>query len=228
MGRQQQNSPEEYRSPEPPRLNPRTETSYRLPSLNSSGNDETIRRQRRLEELEIQEKEQELRARELDIELKTRELERQRDTVRMGMPQPLERHRDVERYDSPPTPRYGASLGVPPSPSRAPSDESSHVSDSPHQLNALHPASCTCETCKRPGPGEKSKSGWMRRLSMPIVARSGNTMKGQGHGGLMSLDGKKGASTTMLAREDGRVMSGGRMSYDASNRSVTNLALGRR
>lgn len=255
-----QRSPEGYHFPEPPRSRPELLNRQSEPLLD----DDTLRRQRRLEELEIQEKEQELRARELDIELKARELERQRDGTRMNMPQPmsresyagigagggraageLERQRDLlmrerERYDTTPTTsrqsQYGTSLNIPSS-SRTPSDESMpHTSPLPEspQLNALHPPYCTCETCKYASkatrPGEKSKGGWMRRLSMPIVAgldvkrNNNHTVKG------MSIDGKKNASTTMLAvntREDGRIVSGGRRSYDASsgisNRSVTNL-----
>lgn len=83
----------------------------------------------------------------------------------------------------------------------------------------------------------------MRRLSMPIVgnAFSSDSKKNihstvnAGKGGLMSLDGKKNASTTMLrsgASEEGRAGggAGGRRSYDPNgvgHRSVTNLGLRR-
>ncbi|KAK0193880.1 hypothetical protein F5146DRAFT_1221427 [Armillaria mellea] len=246
-----------------------TPTPISMPQPNfqthTSAHDDAVRRQRRLEELEIKEKEQTLRARELEIEYKSRELERQRDFL-MSSATALGRERDgyVSEDRSPsnhgreserqardslsrsrddvrteiPRPLYANSL-APPSSTRnlgSSSEENGRPERSGQSLNQLHPAYCTCDTCKNSKsggttsrPGEKSKGGWMRRLSMPIVAgnafldakRHGGTTKG-----LMSLDGKKMASTTMLAHEDGRLAAGGRRSYDASgisNRSVTNL-----
>ncbi|PBL03505.1 hypothetical protein ARMGADRAFT_1157610 [Armillaria gallica] len=247
-----------------------TPTPISMPQPNfqthTSAHDDAVRRQRRLEELEIKEKEQKLRARELEIEFKSRELERQRDFL-MSSSTALGRDRDAYASEdrSPsshgreserqardslsrsrddvrteiPRPPYANSL-APPSSTRTlggSSEENGRPERPGQSLNQLHPAYCTCDTCKNSKsgrttsrPGEKSKGGWMRRLSMPIVAgnafldakRHGGTMKG----GLTSLDGKKMASTTMLAHEDGRLAAGGRRSYDASgisNRSVTNL-----
>ncbi|KAK0469668.1 uncharacterized protein EV420DRAFT_55600 [Desarmillaria tabescens] len=245
-----------------------TPTSMPQPNLqtHTAAHDDAVRRQQRLEELEIKEKEQKLRARELEIELKSRELERQRDFLmssstalgrnrdgyisedrslsghgrdsdRQARDTSLSRSRDDVRNEIP-RPPHANSLAPPSTRTLGSSSEENGNSDrSGQSLNQLHPPYCTCDTCKnsRYGgttsrPGEKSKGGWMRRLSMPIVAgnafldakRHGGTMKR----GLMSLDGKKNASTTILAQEDGRLTTGGRRSYDASgisNRSVTNL-----
>ncbi|KAJ8072420.1 hypothetical protein PM082_015979 [Marasmius tenuissimus] len=76
------------------------------------------------------------------------------------------------------------------------------------------------------------KKGWMRRLSMPIVAgnaflegkkHSSNNSYGGNKGGLLSLDSKRNGSNTHLSRvsEDGRVNYG--LGSGISNRSVTNL-----
>ncbi|KAE9400170.1 hypothetical protein BT96DRAFT_919580 [Gymnopus androsaceus JB14] len=123
-----------------------------------------------------------------------------------------------------------------------------------------HAPYCGCENCSaakykltssspvasplRSGVKDKPK-GWMRRLSMPIVAgnpfldSSKRNNSKDSSSGLMSLDSKKNGSTTGLGMgvrnntvmEDGRfgAMSG-RRSYDAggiSNRSMTNLGLKR-
>ncbi|KAK0204886.1 hypothetical protein DFS33DRAFT_706109 [Desarmillaria ectypa] len=235
--------------------------------VHTSSHDDAVRRQRRLEELEIKEKEQKLRARELEIELKSRELERQRDfktssSTALGSDRDgyasedrsLSSHgRDSDRQMrdiSLPCSRDDVRTEIlrpprtnslaPPASTRtlgSSSEENGHPERSGQSLNQLHPPYCTCDTCKNSKssgttsrPGEKSKGGWMRRLSMPIVA--GNAFLdakrhgGMTKGGLTSLDGKKNASTTMLAQEDGRLAAGGRRSYDASgisNRSVTNL-----
>ncbi|KAF8349149.1 hypothetical protein F5887DRAFT_879514 [Amanita rubescens] len=98
----------------------------------------------------------------------------------------------------------------------------------------------TLRPSKRSGTGEKSKVGWMRRLSMPVVmghalnldssSSSGTGLytlgAGIGHappqsrGALFSLDGKRNASATNLrvpgvsVREDGKLT--GRRSYEAN------------
>ncbi|KAG7451202.1 uncharacterized protein BT62DRAFT_926854, partial [Guyanagaster necrorhizus] len=153
--------------------------------IHATALDDALRRQRRLEELEIKEKEQTLRARELEIEFKSQELERQRDFLMSN---------DANSLAPPASTRT----------LRSSSEENSYPERSGQSLNQLHPAHCTCDTCKNSKsgsiptrPGEKSKGGWMRRLSMPIVAgnafldakRYGGSMKG----GLTSLDSKKNA-----------------------------------
>ncbi|KAK7050936.1 hypothetical protein VNI00_005048 [Paramarasmius palmivorus] len=90
-----------------------------------------------------------------------------------------------------------------------------------------------------PPSATREKKGWMRRLSMPIVAgnpftdskkHSSNHSYG-GKGGLLSLDSRKNGSTTAFSKgdmigEDGRMVGGARR-YDIgsgiSNRSVTNF-----
>jgi len=85
-------------------------------------------------------------------------------------------------------------------------------------------------------PVEKSKPGWIRRLSMDVGnAFNLDSKKGignipigsnQGRSGMFSMDGKKNVSNTAL-----RVQEDGRRSYEASgisNRSMTNLGIGRR
>ncbi|KIY64164.1 hypothetical protein CYLTODRAFT_493329 [Cylindrobasidium torrendii FP15055 ss-10] len=208
--------------------------------------DEAARRQRRLEELEIKEKEQALKERELQLEARAREMERQRNiqmSMNASMPSSPTRYagagsRDVDdvgrngaRYDSSP---YRHSL-APPSQSnvpRSPSDESTipmPLTESPsastQHLNSLHPAYCSCETCRATSKSTK-KGGWMRRLSMPIVG------KGNGHGLGIGMDAKRNGSTTMLAVKEEPLTGTDRRSYDAgsgiSNRNVGNLAIGRR
>ncbi|THV07380.1 hypothetical protein K435DRAFT_959959 [Dendrothele bispora CBS 962.96] len=120
-----------------------------------------------------------------------------------------------------------------------------------------HAAYCECDACtasKRSynsslsssqgmNAKEKEKTkGWMRRLSMPIVAGfekksnqgiSNNSYSGKS--GLLSLDSKRNSSSTALGRngvtEDGRIgMGQARRSYDASmasSRSMTNIGITR-
>ncbi|KAF5382074.1 hypothetical protein D9615_004375 [Tricholomella constricta] len=137
----------------------------------------------------------------------------------------------------------------------------SHSPSSSHQSpQSAHAPYCGCVTCSaakyrapqtapapsdlRPPaepislrPPEKSKPGWIRRLSMPVGGAFGLDSKkgtgnfagvgsGQGRSGIFSMDGKKNASNTAL-----RMQEDGRRSYEASgisNRSMTNLGAGRR
>ncbi|GLB40409.1 hypothetical protein LshimejAT787_0802800 [Lyophyllum shimeji] len=132
------------------------------------------------------------------------------------------------------------------------SPTSSH--QSPQTQTAAHAPYCGCESCSvakyresrsppEPRPPaepialrpEKSKPGWIRRLSMDVGnAFSLDSKKGIGHiagggagsrSGVFSMDGKKNVSSTVFrVQEDGR-------SYEASgvsNRSMTNLGMGRR
>lgn len=131
-----------------------------------------------------------------------------------------------------------------------------------YQDNQPHAPYCGCETCSiakykssqassqpqdlRPPaqpitlrPAEKSKPGWIRRLSMPVgnafnldsskhSKGIGNIPNTSGKSGIFSLDGRKNISTTTLRTG---IQEDGRRSYDAaaiSNRSMTNLAGGRR
>ncbi|KAL0568800.1 hypothetical protein V5O48_013183 [Marasmius crinis-equi] len=84
-------------------------------------------------------------------------------------------------------------------------------------------------------PSPKSeRKGWMRRLSMPIVAgnaflegkkHSSNNSYGGGKGGILSLDSKKNGSSTYLKggiSEEGRVNYG--LGSGISNRSVGNVS----
>ncbi|KAJ3796876.1 hypothetical protein GGU11DRAFT_110065 [Lentinula aff. detonsa] len=146
----------------------------------------------------------------------------------------------------PPSFSYGSNAGS--TSARRDSSQNSSTSTSNHAPY------CGCENCSAskyktssplasPIRSEKEKpKGWMRRLSMPIVA--GNAFldskknKDSGHGsgkGVRSLDSKKNGSTTGLRSsitEEGRLgVVSGRRSYDAggiSNRSMTNLGLNAR
>ncbi|KAJ3714224.1 hypothetical protein C8R42DRAFT_253566 [Lentinula raphanica] len=116
-----------------------------------------------------------------------------------------------------------------------------------------HAPYCGCENCSAakyksssplasPVRMEKEKpKGWMRRLSMPIVAGNAfldskkNKDSGYGIGkGVKSLDSKKNASTTGLRTsitEEGRLGPVSGRSYDAGgigNRSMTNLGMNAR
>ncbi|RDB25837.1 hypothetical protein Hypma_006620 [Hypsizygus marmoreus] len=149
------------------------------------------------------------------------------------------------------------------SPHYSHSQYSPSASSSQQSTQAAHAPYCGCETCSaakykeyqssppadhRPPaqpitlrPAEKSKTGWMRRLSMPVgnafhldskkgigniaVVGSGG---GQGKSGFFTMDGKKNASSTALRSG---IQEDGRRSYEASgvtNRSMTNLGNGRR
>ncbi|KAF8071920.1 hypothetical protein FPV67DRAFT_906263 [Lyophyllum atratum] len=134
----------------------------------------------------------------------------------------------------------------------------SHSPPSPHQSpQTAHAPYCGCEKCSaakyrapqappdlRPPaepislrPPEKSKPGWIRRLSMPVgnafnleskkgIGNIAGVGSGPGKSGIFSMDGRKNVSSTAL-----RVQEDGRRSYEASgisNRSVTNLGAGRR
>ncbi|KAF9468037.1 hypothetical protein BDZ94DRAFT_1247023 [Collybia nuda] len=85
---------------------------------------------------------------------------------------------------------------------------------------------------------EKSKPGWIRRLSMPVgnafnlesskhskgIGSIASTTGNHGRGRIFSLDGRKNTSTTTLRTG---IQEDGRRSYDAAaigNRSMTNLA----
>ncbi|KAJ3744436.1 hypothetical protein DFH05DRAFT_1399235 [Lentinula detonsa] len=146
----------------------------------------------------------------------------------------------------PPSFSYGSNAGS--TSARRDSSQNSSTSTSNHAPY------CGCENCSAskykassplasPIRSEKEKpKGWMRRLSMPIVA--GNSFldskkhKDSGYGsgkGVRTLDSKKNGSTTGLRSsitEEGRLGAvSGRRSYDAggiSNRSMTNLGLNAR
>ncbi|KIK63027.1 hypothetical protein GYMLUDRAFT_41329 [Collybiopsis luxurians FD-317 M1] len=165
-------------------------------------------------------------------------------------------------YTSRPSSQYSAStthLVPPPSSSiyeRRSEDGGDSSSRDGSQTSATstsnHAPYCGCENCSAakykvsaspvsssPTKSDKEKTkGWMRRLSMPIVAgnafldsKKNKDSGGYGVGkGIMSLDSKKNASTTGLRNsitEDGRFGAiSGRRSYDAygaNNRSMTNL-----
>ncbi len=173
-----------------------TPTPISMPQPNfqthTSAHDDAVRRQRRLEELEIKEKEQKLRARELEIEFKSRELERQRDFL-MSSSTALGRERDgyASEDRSPnshgqeserqardsmsrsrddvrteiPRPPYANSL-VPPSSTRtlgSSSEENGRPERSGQSLNQLHPAYCTCDTCKNSQIWSNNKPSWREK-----------------------------------------------------------------
>ena len=150
---------------------------------------------------------------------------------------------------SPLRPRFSQSSSplTPPSPSRKSpqlptspdlrsaylhSNSSSHQSSQQHEDMLPHAPSCGCETCsaakyRTPSPTkplsirpvEKSKPGWIRRLSVPVGnAFNLDSKKSTGNpGGLGS--GKNGSTSsfgTTILHDD--------RSYEASvNRSITNL-----
>jgi hypothetical protein len=126
-------------------------------------------------------------------------------------------------------------------------NSSSRHSPKHHEDNSPHASSCGCETCsvvkyRTPSPAqpldlrlptkpltlrpvEKSKPGWIRRLSVPVgnafsmdSKKSLNNLRGLG-------SGKNGSTSSFgsTSHQDGR------RSYDASiNRSITNLGIGGR
>jgi hypothetical protein len=132
-------------------------------------------------------------------------------------------------------------------PTFAHSSSSSRQSSRQREEKPLHAPSCGCENCSiakyrspppvqpldlRPPtkpltlrPVEKSKPGWIRRLSVPV----GNAFSLESKKGIGGLGSGNNGSTTSLGpaiRQDGR------RSYDASamstNRSMMNLGVGAR
>ncbi|KAJ3753607.1 hypothetical protein EV360DRAFT_53188 [Lentinula raphanica] len=223
--------------------------------------DERQRHQQRpehLAELELQGRERDLRLREHEIEMRRQELERERALStphRMDTSSVPFSGRPLSQYSSasttnlvpPGSPSYGSS-NVASTSARRDSSQNSSTSISNHAPY------CGCENCSAakyksssplasPVRMEKEKpKGWMRRLSMPIVAGNAfldskkNKDSGYGIGkGVKSLDSKKNASTTGLRTsitEEGRLGPvSGRRSYDAGgigNRSMTNLGMNAR
>jgi hypothetical protein len=151
---------------------------------------------------------------------------------------------------SPPSPSTNSPHASPSPDSRTaylPFNSSSRQSSQQHEDKQPHAPSCGCETCSvvkyrtpsptrpldlRPPskpltlrPVEKSKPGWIRRLSVPVGnAFNLDSMKGIGNiGGL----GSKNGSTSSFGNT---IHQDGRRSYEASamgiNRSMTNLGMG--
>ena len=129
------------------------------------------------------------------------------------------------------------------------SGSSSRQSSQQHEDKPPHAPSCGCETCSvakyrspptsqpldfRPPakplslrPVEKSKPGWIRRLSMPV----GNAFNLDSKKGISNIEGlgSRKRSTTSLGTV---IHQDGRKSYEANamraNRSMTNLGMGGR
>jgi hypothetical protein len=153
----------------------------------------------------------------------------------------------------PPSPsRYSPQASTPPD-SRSPflhSNSSSRQSSQQHEDKPPHAPSCGCETCSvakyrtpsptqqldlRPPtkpltirPVEKSKPGWIRRLSVP-VGNAFNLDSKKSMGNIGGLGSGKNGSTSSFGTA---IFHDGRRSYEATamsiNRSMTNLKMGGR
>jgi hypothetical protein len=150
----------------------------------------------------------------------------------------------------PPSPsRYSPQTSTSPD-SQSPflhSNSSSRQSSQQHEDKPPHAPSCGCETCSvvkyrtpsptqpldlRPPtkpltirPVEKSKPGWIRRLSVPVGnAFNLDSKKSMGNIGILG-SGKTGSTSSFGTA----IFQDGRRSYEASiNRSMTNLGMGGR
>lgn len=143
------------------------------------------------------------------------------------------------------TPPSNSSLPFTSPDSRTVFNSSSRQSSQQHEDKPPHAPSCGCETCSiakyrspssaqsfdfRPPakplilrPVEKSRPGWIRRLSVP-VGNAFNLESKKGIGNIAGLGSSKNGSTVSFGTA---IHHDGRRSYEANiNRSVTNLGMG--
>ncbi|KAH9999186.1 hypothetical protein BJV74DRAFT_949873 [Russula compacta] len=179
--------------------------------------DELARRRQRIEELESLERREralELRARERELEALQRERAetlRSRavdgyasDTSRPNHTLPPHRQRPQGPQRSQPLAlsltsgrSYSTTNLLPPGP------EGPASSSAQRAIKDVHPSNCQCPACTvaryaekplttarpRPQEREKSKGGWMRRLSMPVVSNAFSDVKKAG-----AIGGKRGGT----------------------------------